>query len=73
MEEDLNIYRATVRIIERCWYNKKRFPTIEAISTVTTCSTKTIWKIASDNGFPHRNKISKNATNKESAQARPKV
>ena len=73
MEEDLNIYRATVRIIEHCWYNKKKFPTIESISAVTTCSTKTIWRIAHDNGLPHRNSISKNATNKESAQARTKV
>ncbi len=73
MEEDLNLDRAVLKIVEYCWYNKKKFPTIEAISAVTTCSTKTIWKIASDNGFIHRNKISKNATNKESAQARPKV
>jgi hypothetical protein len=67
MEEDLNIYRATVKIIERCWYDKKRFPLIKDISNVTKCSSKTIWRIASENGMQHRNTISRYATNKESA------
>ena len=73
MEEDLNIYRATVRIIEHCWYNKKRFPTIDCISYTTRLSNKGIYKIASENGFPHRNKISRYATDKKSAQVRAKV
>jgi hypothetical protein len=67
MEEDLNIYRATVKIVEYCWYNKRRFPMIKDISNATKCSPKTIWRIANDNGMPHRNTISRYATDKKSA------
>lgn len=70
MEEDLNIYRATVKIVEYCWYNKKRFPTIESIACTTHLSEKTIYKISRDVGLPHRNKINRYATNKESAKIR---
>ena len=67
MEEDLNIYRATSKIIEYCWYNKKRFFTIEDISKATKLSPKTIYRIAHNNNLPNRHLISRYATDKESA------
>lgn len=67
MEEDLNIYRATLKIVEYCWYNRKRFDTIEDIARVTKISPKTIYRMAHDNNLPHRYLISKYATDKKSA------
>lgn len=73
MEEDLNIERNVFKIIECCWYNRKRFKTIEDIAMVTKASPKTIYRIARDNNLPYRYLINSNATNKEGAQIRTKV
>jgi predicted transcriptional regulator len=71
--EDLNLERNVFKIVEYCWYNKKRFNTIEDIASVTKISTRTITRIAYNNNLPFRQTIHKDATDKESAQARTKV
>lgn len=67
MEEDLNLDRNIFKIIEYCWYNKRRFPTIDDIAKVTKYSARTITRIASKNDLPYRQNISRYATDKESA------
>lgn len=67
MEEDLNLERNIFKIIEYCWYNKKRFPTIDDIAKVTKYSSRTITRIASNHKLPFRQNISRYATDKESA------
>jgi hypothetical protein len=73
MEEDLNLDRAVLKIVEYCWYNRQRFPTLTDIASVTKCSNRTLTRIARDNNLPPRYNISKYATDKESAKARFKV
>lgn len=71
--EDLNLERNVFKIVEYCWYNKKRFSTIEDIAKVTKVSPKTIARIAYNNNLPFRQTIHKDATDKKSAQARAEV
>ena len=67
MEEDLNLDRNIFKIIEYCWYNKRRFPTVDDIAKVTKYSPRTITRIASNNSLPYRHTISRYATDKKSA------
>lgn len=71
--EDLNLERNIFKIIEYCWYNRKRFETVEDISRVTKLSVRTVSRIAYSHNLPHRYFIHKDATDKKSAQARAKV
>ena len=73
MEEDLNLDRAIFRIVEYCWYNRQRFPTLTDIAEATKCSNRTLTRIARSNNLPPRYNISRYATDKESAQVRTKV
>lgn len=73
MEEDLNLERSALKIIEYCWYNKKRFRSVEEISMVTKISPKAIFRIAYNNNLPSRRLIYKYATDKKSAQVWAKV
>lgn len=73
MEEDLNLDRAVLKIVEYCWYNRQRFPTLDDIAAVTKYSIRTLNRIAKNNNLPPRYNISRYATDKESAKARTKV
>jgi hypothetical protein len=54
--EDLNIYNMKVRIITKCWLDKRRYPSIGDIASVTGLRDRTIHRIAMDNDLPKRNK-----------------
>jgi hypothetical protein len=56
-EEDLNIYRNTVRILRDCWHNPQKYRTIGGIVTVTGIDERKILNIAHDNGFENRKQL----------------
>lgn len=57
--EDLNINRAIDKIINYCWFNKDKFPTVKEIAEVTGLKERTVYSKAKKNRLPKRDKIIK--------------
>ncbi|MEO6304846.1 MAG: hypothetical protein ABIP51_16920 [Bacteroidia bacterium] len=53
-EEDLNIENMVKSILEKAWYDKKRFPLIEQISIITGLSERQIYRLAKQFKFHSR-------------------
>jgi hypothetical protein len=57
LNENLNINAAILEIVKKCWYDKKRFNTVNDIAKVTQTSTRNIYKIAKDNKLGERKSL----------------
>jgi hypothetical protein len=74
MEEDLNLDRAVLKIVKYCWYNKRRFPSINDIAKATHYTKYMLERVAKQNNLPHRGTITiYDAPNQKSTQVRTKV
>lgn len=52
--ENLSIQNAKMRIIKKCWYDLKTFPTVRKIAEVTGVSERNLYKFADDNNLKQR-------------------
>lgn len=69
-EEDLNIYRNTIKILEYCWYETDKFPTLTHIAVNMGYSERQLTALARANNLPHRAQVVreiKYASDKKSA------
>jgi hypothetical protein len=57
LNENLNINAAILEIVKKCWYDKKRFTTVNDIAKVTQTSTRNIYKIVKDNKLGERKSL----------------
>lgn len=72
--EDLNLERNTLKIIKYCWFNKRRFRSINEILITTKCTKYTLKKLVAKYDLPDRGTITiYDAPNKKSTQARTEV
>jgi hypothetical protein len=74
--EDLNIYRNISRILEYCWFDIERFPSVEDIAETMGYCTRHVSTLARMNNLPHRGMVTKeirNASNKKSTQVRTEI
>ena len=55
LDEDLNIERATIEIVKKCWYNKRKFPSATSIADITQTSIRNIYRIVKDHDLGDRN------------------
>jgi predicted nucleotidyltransferase len=71
MEEDLNLERNILKIVKYCWYNKRRFHTINDIANATKYTKKMLRRIAEKYDLPDRKTITiYDAPNQKSTEAR---
>lgn len=56
IQEDLNIDNMRRRILSKCWYDKKNFPTTKDIAVATGLSERTVSRLAKDYNLPRRTK-----------------
>jgi len=55
VNEDLNIERATLEIVKKCWYDKRKFPSVNSIADVTKTSLRNVYRIVKDHDLGNRN------------------
>lgn len=55
--EDLNLERNTLKIIKYCWFNKRRFRSINEILRTTKCTKYTLKKLVAKYDLPDRGTI----------------
>ena len=53
-DEDLSIHNSKIKIIERCWYDLEKFPTMKEIVDATGYSERNLFRFAKDNNFKKR-------------------
>ena len=57
LNENININAAILKIVKKCWYDKKRFNSVHDIAKATQTSVRTIYKIVKDNKLGERNSL----------------
>jgi hypothetical protein len=57
LNENLNINAAILEIVKKCWYDKKRFNTVNDIAEITQTSIRNIYKIVKDNKLGERKSL----------------
>jgi len=53
-DEDLSIHNSKIKIVERCWYDLEKFPTVKEISDATGFSSRNLHNFVKDNNFKQR-------------------
>ena len=74
--EDLNIYSNICKILEYCWYEIDKFPTLPDISRAMGYCERHITALARANNLPHRAELIqelKYASNKKGTKVRIKI
>lgn len=57
MEEDLNLERSMLRIVKYCWFNKRRFHSINDIAKATNYTKYMLRRVAKKYNLPDRGTI----------------